>query len=95
MSINKYVKNLGKYEDGSKANILGRDKDVELLGKSWYNNSERLQMAMIHSIIEFNANEDFGNEEHTAFMKGLNAIPKFMMECYEEYDKINSEKESK
>ena len=83
MSIHQYVKNLGRYDDDKKANIVGTDKDVELLGKAWYNNSESLQMAMIHLMTEFNTNEDFNKEEHTAFMKGLNAIPKFMMECYD------------
>ena len=94
MSIHQYVKNLGMYDEGSKANVLGKDKDVELLGKAWYNNSESLQMAMIHLMTEFNANETFNKEEHAAFMKGLNAIPKFMMECYDEYDLINKQDES-
>lgn len=93
--IHTYVKNLDKYDEKSKANIVGSDKKVESLGKAWYNNSESIQISMIHLLNEFNTTETFDSKEQLAFRKGLNALPKLMMECYDEYDLVNQREEGK
>jgi len=87
----KYVRNLSRFDGNTKANILGSDKEVELTGKAWYNNAESIQIAQIHLLNEFSTKEVFTKDEFLAFRKGLNALPKFMSECYDEYDLINSQ----
>ncbi len=86
MSIEKYVKNQDKYPKGSKANIVGNDKKVERVGKAWYNNAEAIQIALIHLKDEYTTSEIFDSKECAAYLKGLNALPSFMVECYEEYE---------
>jgi hypothetical protein len=58
------------------------------MGFIWDKNATHLQLIAAVKLMEYEKSRSFSREEIDAYKEGLAAIPVFLAECQEEYEKM-------